>query len=53
VADASTANATRVMIMAVLANPPRRFEHPLRIVVPAADPAPLRHPGHLNRRGSL
>jgi hypothetical protein len=37
------------MTMAVLANPPRRFEHPVRIVVPT----PLRHPGHLNRRGPL
>ncbi len=35
VADASTANATRLMIMVVLAGPPRRFEHPLRGVVPA------------------
>ena len=34
-ADASTANATRVMIMAVLVNSPRRFEHLVRIVVPA------------------
>ena len=32
-ADASTANATRVMIMAVLVNSPRRFEHRVRIVV--------------------
>jgi hypothetical protein len=28
-------NATRMMIMVVLAGPPRRFEHPLRGVVPA------------------
>ena len=42
VADASTANATRMMIMVVLAGPPRGFEHPLRGVVPA----PIRHWPH-------
>jgi hypothetical protein len=35
-------NATRMMIMVVLAGPPRRFEHPLRGVVPA----PIRHWPH-------